>query len=125
MKMRPRIPVSGARAWVTANSRVALPDGLEHRTPVTIVSTDDRPRLTVATDDGRTFQLSYRQYDTGSDYCGPAGNWLPEEHPKVRAALQQELDRHRSQEPPASASARYAWEQYGAQLQWVIERNGL
>lgn len=123
MKMRTRILAPGGRAWARLSRSVPLPDGLPDRAAVTIVATD-HPYYTVADASGRTFQLQWTQLDAGADYCGPAGNWLPEEHPKVRAALQQELDRHLATPPApgASVTALTTREEYRDQLQWVLER---
>jgi hypothetical protein len=123
MRMRTRVAKVGAKAWAVATPAFPLPDGLSDRELVT-VEEFDFPAYTVRAASGMSFRLQHQQIDCGADYSGPAGNWLPEEHPKVRAALQSALESELAHPPDetATSSSRAYWRRYVDQLGWVIER---
>ncbi len=104
MQIRPASVRPGLACRARAKRTYPLPPGLHDGTPLEVVHFEE-PALTVKDRGGNEWNLFLWQVDPGREFREPSsGNWLPESHPEVLAAIRSELRRNLATSwPPALA----------------------
>lgn len=119
------LPVTGKTGWVIDSARCPLPDGLEHRAPVTVVGVA-RQTVVVRDESGRTWVLARMQVDVGGGWWLD-GEYCPETHPKAVLHLRHTLraleERMRREQDELHGSPTW-WQEDVERARWYLTRNG-